>query len=133
VLAATPIYEQVLGEKGRNDHAQAIVHPTGRVQTAHRGIHNRVSRLSRAPGLKVGFLSRPINVVILWLEGVIDHRWMVGQNVLIEFPPDKFGQPFLSRHSVGLGAPHAFPDRDCAKSQVYAQAAGSGGGREVSV
>ena len=49
-----------MSEDSPDDHAHAVVHPARLVQLAHAPIHNRITGLTLAPGLKqsVTFFSR---------------------------------------------------------------------------
>lgn len=48
-LAPLPGDEQVLGQKSGDDHADAVMHPTGGVELAHSGVDQRVAGAAFAP------------------------------------------------------------------------------------
>src|SRR3569833_3404924 len=67
-LPHAPVYQQVLGEKGRDDHAASVVHPSHLVQLAHGRIDDGKTCAALGPGCELGLVIRPRDVGVLWFE-----------------------------------------------------------------
>ncbi len=70
-FAAPPVDTQIIDQKTRRHHAQAIVHVAGAVQLQHRRVDQRVARAAFAPCGERGIRCRallPAQRVIFLLE-----------------------------------------------------------------
>lgn len=70
-LASTPVDHQVLGQKGRDHHARAIMHPGTVLQLSHGSIDNGEPGLAVAPSLEVIRIILPFNVGGFGLETLV--------------------------------------------------------------
>src|SRR5690606_28359563 len=93
-LASPPIDEEILGEEGGGDHAQAVVHPAGGVELAHRGVYDRVAGATFAPRLERLIVVLPLDPFGFLLEGpaAADAR-EADEDGLVELAPDEFLDP----------------------------------------
>jgi hypothetical protein len=100
-LAQSPVEEQVLGQKHRDDHTRTIGHETGLRQLPHGGIDDRKSRLSCAPALKVPGNTGPLYSPMLRVELDFQHFRKMPENAEIEFAPNKLTDELLGAFSRG--------------------------------
>lgn len=108
-LAALPINPEILHQKGGDHHSHAVVHPTGLIQLAHAGAHNRVARPALTPVGKQSITFRPLRQgrrkARLRFEWSLGHARKGRQDLLKELAPDEFIHPredIGARHSASL-------------------------------
>jgi hypothetical protein len=95
LLTPTPIRQQVFDEERGNDHAGAVVHPTGLVQLTHRSIHDRIARASRAPRGELALVVAPLDIAQLGAERLLVHIGKVIQDRDVKLALGQFVQPHL--------------------------------------
>ena len=91
-----PIDEQILGEKHRHDHPQAVVHVASGVQAAHRGVDDGITGASLAPRRELCVRAAPFQLVVLRAERAAHDVREVVQNLQIKFAPNEFVQEHVA-------------------------------------
>ena len=138
-FAEFPVDVQILGEKHRGDHPDAVVHETGGQQLAHAGIDDGKSGAAVFPCLeeRAGFVPRqaaPVGV-----EFLVEHVREMVEDGEIEFPPGEFlDEDVDSGAAGGIGRGAGFhrlrinrADRDQAETQVLGNPRSAVVGREI--
>ena len=92
-LAPPVIDQQMLGEKRRDDHAQAVVHPAGFVELPHRGVDDRVAGAAFAPRREVRLVNRDTLALSPPRERSRCDVRKVSEDLLIEIAPDQLADP----------------------------------------
>ncbi len=125
-LANAPVDEKMLDEKRRDDHANAIMHPSCRPKLAHTGIDDRIARLAGSPNLHLQGIVAPRKSVERRLQVGVGHLRMQGQDIIVELTPAYFRQIFVSARTearrTGPGLFHSAIDlvrSDFAPGQMW--------------
>ena len=90
-LTPLPRDQEVLGQKGGDDHPQPVVHPPGLVELPHGCIHDRKSGLPLAPRLKEVLPVFPLHRVVFPAERAPGHVGEFPEDLLVEIPPEQLG------------------------------------------
>ena len=139
-LAGAPVDVQILGEKARDDHAHAVVHPAGRRQLPHPGIDDRIPGHAGLPRLEAVRIVVPFQRVACLAERTVEHPGMRIEDGVVELAPHQLVDPRpdpLLRRRLGRGQreprAHAFAHRDRAEAQVRREPGGAGDRGPVTV
>ena len=129
---------QVLDQKTRHHHAQAVVHVAALLDLCHGRVHQRVAGAPRAPSREQGFGGFAVlkrDAVVGGLEGALHHVRVVGHDLVVEVAPNQFGQPSagarIARQVQRVGQPQGLAHRERAKAQVHPQVARAFDGGKV--
>ena len=102
-LAHPPINQQILSQKGPNNHSAPIMHIPHPLQLPHSRVHNRETRLSLAPLPERSVVVLPFNIIVLVLKRLPHtHIRPMGQDMLIEIPPRDFANPACDPCVAGI-------------------------------
>lgn len=140
-FAAAPVEEEVFGQEGGDPHAGAVVHVAHVVELAHRGVDERVPRLTPTPFPEERLVVFPPDVGVFGFERLVHADvWPVDEDVLVEIPPCDLGYPAFDTGvpavegvgAVGVSsARDGRPGAECAGREVDAQHGGAVHGREI--
>lgn len=138
LCALLPGQEEVFGEEGRDDHACAVVHPSGAFELEHGGIDDGVSGLGFLPGLEVLGVPAPGEAVELFAEGFVGGVREVVEELSGEFSPEYLGLKYVQAFCMDFcfGGLKGLPDgagRDFAVAQMGREAGGGFPGHEVAL
>lgn len=68
LLTKAPVKKQVLGEEGRGNHAQAVVHVSCLTKRPHCSVDDGVTSLALRPSAEMGIVVFPLDVCIFEFE-----------------------------------------------------------------
>ena len=111
--ALLPWNQQVLGEEGGDDHAHAVVHPAGRPQLPHPGVHDRIAGPSSLPALQCVVVRSPAEAPELVPQRCVREVAVVIEDVSRKLAPSELAQESIGSlphsailHPVLYGVPH---------------------------
>lgn len=89
-LSFVPVEEEILGEEGSSDHTASVVHEPSGIELPHSCINDWETSFAFLPGIQMGLIILPLDLVELDLEGVVlavEHSREVMANVDVEIAP----------------------------------------------
>ncbi len=86
-LPFPPVDAQVLDQEGRADHADAVVHETGRVELAHAGVDDGEAGRPLPPAPEPARVVAPSQPLVLGVKRMAEHAVEVKGDVGEEVPP----------------------------------------------
>lgn len=83
----TPVHQQVLHQKGGDDHAHAVVHPAGGGQLTHAGVDDWIAGGAGTPRLKLLVVVLPLQRLVGGPHGVPGEPWVLPEQVGVPVAP----------------------------------------------
>ena len=109
-FAPSPIDVNVLGEKGRYDHAGAVVHKSRLVELAHSGVDHGKAGSAFSPKFECLGILFPGDLIVLFLEGISENMWKVEGDLSKEISPIKLANQRIFQIQFASNCPVCLAD-----------------------